>query len=85
MNGFKVSIPVAHVFDVDPRTGFMAPHPPIARLPEIWEPWEELLSAAIDVKVQIGDKVGLTEEEAETSRVWRNMVRQVRLAPYFFG
>ncbi|KAF8150198.1 Indoleamine 2,3-dioxygenase [Crassisporium funariophilum] len=72
----KTSIPVAHVFDVDQRTGFMAPEPPLSRLPDFWEAWEANLDAAVESKIQLGDKVGLTDAEATASRVWRERVSQ---------
>lgn len=34
----------AHDFDVDTRTGFMPPQPPLTRLPPQWELWELALS-----------------------------------------
>lgn len=76
---FKTSIPVTHVFDVDQRTGFMAPEPPISRLPDTWNLWESALDNAIEAKIQLGDKVGLTASEAAASSIWRTSVRQVRL------
>ncbi|KAE9410171.1 Indoleamine 2,3-dioxygenase [Gymnopus androsaceus JB14] len=36
----------AHDFDVDPRTGFMPPQPPVERLPNDYSQWEELLQDA---------------------------------------
>lgn len=73
-------IPLTQDFDVDNQTGFMPPRLPIVRLPGMWEPWESILDAAIDTKLQLGDKIGLTEVEAEVSRDWRAKVRQVRTA-----
>ncbi len=73
------SIPITRDFDVDNRTGFIAPRLPIVRLPRIWEPWESILDAAIDAQLQLGDKVGLTGVEAEVSREWRAKVRKVRV------
>lgn len=68
----------AHDFDVDTRTGFMPPQQPLLRLPSDWELWEVTLDRAIASKLQLGSKVGLTEEEAETSERWRVQVREVR-------
>ncbi|KAJ3488164.1 hypothetical protein NLJ89_g11645 [Agrocybe chaxingu] len=73
----KAPLPVVHVFDVDQRTGFMAPHPPPARLPEAWETWEAMLDAAVEAKLQIGDKVGLTVQEVAASKEWRIRAREV--------
>ena len=46
----------AHDFDVDTRTGFMPPQPPLTRLPSAWEPWESTLENAIVSKLQHADK-----------------------------
>ncbi|TFK49791.1 hypothetical protein OE88DRAFT_1662460 [Heliocybe sulcata] len=37
-----ISTLAAADFDVDNRTGFMPPQPPLARLPEEWEEWESV-------------------------------------------
>ncbi|TFK27856.1 Indoleamine 2,3-dioxygenase [Coprinopsis marcescibilis] len=74
-------LPVGHVFDVDPRTGFMAPQPPISRLPAQWEQWEAALDAANDAKVQCGDKLGLTELEAQQSEAWRAQIQMLPVLP----
>ncbi|KAJ2917531.1 hypothetical protein MD484_g2861, partial [Candolleomyces efflorescens] len=68
----------AHDFDVDTRTGFMPPQQPLLRLPDEWELWEDTLDRAIASKLQLGSKVGLTEEEREISERWRARVREVR-------
>ncbi|PPR01838.1 hypothetical protein CVT24_001726 [Panaeolus cyanescens] len=77
LEALKTAIPVAHVFDVDQRTGFMAPEPPLARLPDPWELWEQMLDEAVSSRLQLGDKLGLTPEEAETSRLWREKVAKM--------
>jgi indoleamine 2,3-dioxygenase len=69
---------MGRVFDIDQRTGFMAPDPPLDRLPQLWEPWEVLLDTAVESKLQIGDKIGISEEERVVSRRWREAVRAVR-------
>lgn len=74
----SIRFPVAHIFDVDQRTGFMPPQPPLRRLPEKWEAWEVALDSAVEAKLQLGDKVGLTEAEAAASKQWRESVRKVR-------
>ena len=71
-------VSVAEVFDIDQHTGFMAPDPPPDRLPQHWEDWETLLDTAVDNKLQIGDKLDLSEEERATSKRWRETVRAVR-------
>lgn len=65
----------AHDFDVDTRTGFMPPDPPISRLPIEWEPWETILDQAMTIKLQLAVKPGLTEEEIAHSASWRAIVR----------
>lgn len=67
----------AHDFDIDTRTGFMPPDPPLSRLPEQWELWETTLEAAMQAKLQLAIKPGLTTEEIETSESWRHRVKQV--------
>jgi len=68
----------AHDFDVDTRTGFMPPDPPLARLPSQWEPWEQLLDDAQLHRLQLGSKIDITEEEKSRSEWWRAHVSQVR-------
>lgn len=65
----------AHDFDVDTRTGFMPPDPPINRLPIEWEPWEVILEHALSSKLQLAVKSVLTEEEIAHSSSWRESVR----------
>ncbi|KAI0760979.1 tryptophan 2,3-dioxygenase [Trametes elegans] len=67
----------AHDFDVDTRTGFMPPEPPLTRLPRAWEPWEVALADAIDTKLQLADKPGLSDGEKAESERWRNRVREL--------
>ncbi|GLB40733.1 putative indoleamine 2,3-dioxygenase [Lyophyllum shimeji] len=69
----------AHVFDVDPQSGFMPPEEPLSRLPGPWEPWEAILDDAIAAKLQLGDKPVLSEKEKATSEAWRARVRQLPL------
>jgi indoleamine 2,3-dioxygenase len=74
----------AHDFDVDTRTGFMPPQPPLARLPIEWQLWEELLDEAMKQQLQLGTKEGLSEEDKTRSRVWRASVIKVRMIPHSF-
>jgi len=67
----------AKVFDIDQRTGFMASDPPLDRLPQPCEAWEVVLDAAIESKLQVGDKLGLTDDEKAMSERWRDRVRAV--------
>ncbi|RPD59702.1 Indoleamine 2,3-dioxygenase [Lentinus tigrinus ALCF2SS1-6] len=71
----------AHDFDVDTRTGFMPPQPPLARLPPAWEPWEAALEDAIQSKLQLADKPDLSPAEQEKSERWRNSVRELPILP----
>ena len=68
----------AHDFDVDTRTGFMPPQPPLDRLPSAWEPWEAALEDAIMSKLQLADKPDLSRDDEERSERWRSTVREVR-------
>lgn len=72
----------AHDFDVDTRTGFMPPDPPLVRLRAQWEPWEQLLDDAQLYRLQLGSKVGITEEEKARSELWRGRVSQVGYSLY---
>ena len=74
----------AHDFDVDTRTGFMPPSPPLARLPSQWEPWEELLDDAQSYRLQLGQKINITDEEKARSESWRARVAQVRLVAHAY-
>jgi indoleamine 2,3-dioxygenase len=67
----------AHDFDVDTRTGFLPPQPPLARLPVDWEPWEAALNDALQRKLQLGDKADISTAEIESSASWRISVSQV--------
>ncbi|KAF8635062.1 hypothetical protein AX15_000554 [Amanita polypyramis BW_CC] len=65
------------VFEVDSLTGFMAHRPPPARLPVEWEVWEVTLDEAVRVKIQLGNKSGLTSEEKTRAEVWRASVQRI--------
>ncbi|RDX56973.1 tryptophan 2,3-dioxygenase [Lentinus brumalis] len=71
----------AHDFDVDTRTGFMPPQPPLTRLPPAWEPWEDALEDAIQSKLQLADKPDLSPAEQGKSERWRNSVRELPILP----
>jgi indoleamine 2,3-dioxygenase len=77
-NSLAKIVTVAEVFDIHQHTGFMAPDPPLHRLPHHWEAWEILLDSAVENRLQVGDKLGLSEEEITISRRWRETVRAVR-------
>lgn len=67
----------AHDFDVDTRTGFMPPQPPLTRLPPEWEAWEVVLDDAVASRLQLGDKRDLSEVDQAISDRWRARVREV--------
>ncbi|KAI0649533.1 tryptophan 2,3-dioxygenase [Trametes meyenii] len=71
----------AHDFDVDTRTGFMPPEPPLTRLPSAWESWEAILGDAIQSKLQLADKPDLSDGEKDESERWRNRVRELPILP----
>ncbi|KAI0783998.1 tryptophan 2,3-dioxygenase [Irpex lacteus] len=71
----------AHDFDVDNRTGFMPPQPPLTRLPESWSPWEEALDDAVANKLQLGDKPDLSDADRSRSEEWRARVRALPILP----
>lgn len=67
-------------YNIDRVTGFMMPRPR-PRLPTPWDCWEDMLDAARQANLQVGDKIGLTPDEANASSAWRDTVCQVR-TPY---
>ncbi|KAG6873477.1 hypothetical protein C0995_015180 [Termitomyces sp. Mi166 len=69
----------AHDFDVDTRTGFMPPQPPLARLPPTWEAWECTLYEAQRLKLQLGDTPEPPEHERAKSESWRSQVRNLEI------
>ncbi|KAG0706715.1 Indoleamine 2,3-dioxygenase [Suillus ampliporus] len=71
----------AHDFDLDTRTGFMPPDPPLSRLPEQWELWETALDAAMHTKLQLAIKPNLTTEEEKSSESWREHIQQLPVIP----
>ncbi|KAF8998507.1 Indoleamine 2,3-dioxygenase [Cyathus striatus] len=69
----------AHDFDVDNRTGFMPPQPPVARLSSEWEVWEDLLDDGTGGKLVLGDRA--TEEELKKGEEWRRRVENMPILP----
>ncbi|KAG8841773.1 hypothetical protein FRB91_004699, partial [Serendipita sp. 411] len=61
----------AHDFDVDVRSGFMPPEPPVSRLPSEWQEWEVVLQDAIDARLRLGDSPVIRPEETDRSALWR--------------
>ena len=66
----------AHDFDVDTRSGFMPPQPPVSCLPHFWSQWEIILDDAISDGLQ-PDKVSLSDCERRKGEAWRHRVRKV--------
>lgn len=75
----------AHDFDVDNRTGFMPPRPPLRRLPPQWELWESLLDRAKSEQIQLGNKPDLTDQAKAASEKWRGDVRTMPVLPTVAG
>jgi len=78
----------AHDFDVDNRTGFLPPQPPLRRLPSAWDNWEISLEQAISQRLQLAEHVeGLDHShmllEMNKSKSWRYNVAQVYPIPNF--
>ncbi|KAF7972437.1 hypothetical protein HWV62_18012 [Athelia sp. TMB] len=71
----------AHDFDVDTRTGFLPPQVPLTRLPVRWERWEEILDDAGRRRLQLGDKVGISAAEQESSATWRASISSLPVLP----
>ncbi|KAL5483228.1 hypothetical protein ACEPAI_8458 [Sanghuangporus weigelae] len=71
----------AHDFDIDARTGFMPPQPPLSRLPEQWEAWERILDEAIERRLKLGAAQDLTPADEATSDDWRQRVRELPILP----
>lgn len=74
----------AHDFDVDGRTGFMPPQPPLARLPVLWEIWESQLDVALSQGLQLAERVERLDTaqrtaETEKSKSWRSCIAEVSL------
>lgn len=67
----------AHDFDVDARSGFMPPTPPVERLPSEWEEWEQVLDDAMDANLRVGDSPDVTPDETQRSQLWRERVAGV--------
>ena len=68
----------AHDFDVDNRTGFMPPDPPLARLPSEWETWEAILDSALTKRLKLYNGPSASDGDRAESAAWREGVREVR-------
>ena len=67
----------AHDFDVDNRTGFMPPEPPLVRLPSEWETWEATLDFALTKRLKLGSGPTTTDDDRAESAAWREVVYEV--------
>jgi len=68
----------AHDFDVDNRTGFMPPEPPVTRLPEEYDAWELVLEEASQ-RLKLGTREDLTDDDRAVSSRWRAQVESVSI------
>lgn len=75
----------AHDFDVDVRTGFMPPQPPLGHMPRKWELWEHTLQDALSRKLKLGHSKDLTEADKLESEQWRHRVQLVSPQFVFFS
>ena len=71
----------AHDFDVDNRTGFMPPEPPLTRLPSQWETWEAVLDSALTRRLKLYNGPATSDNDRAESAAWREVVRQVSKNP----
>lgn len=82
-NALSAGIPdtstlAAHDYDVDTRTGFMPPEPPLARLPAQWEEWEALLDSAFSPhRLRHANTPDLSDDDRANSERWRACMRAV--------
>ena len=67
----------AHDFDVDNRTGFMPPDPPLTRLPSEWETWEAILDSALTKRLKLYNDPTTSDDHRAESASWRDDVREV--------
>jgi len=67
----------AHDFDVDNRTGFMPPQPPLTRLPSEWETWEAILDVALTKRLKLPNDPTITNDDRAESTAWREDVCKV--------
>ena len=62
-------------FDVNVKTGFLPPQPPLIRLtPHIWE---QTLDNASSLQLKLGERIDLTEKDHMYSATWRRDVEEV--------
>ena len=71
----------AQNFDIDDRTGFMPPKPPLARLSSEWETWEATLDSALTKRLKLYNGPTTTGDDRNESAAWREGVREVGRIP----
>ena len=71
----------AHDFDVDNRTGFMPPEPPLTRLPGEWETWEAVLDSALTKRLKLYSDPATSDDDRAESTAWREDVHKVGRIP----
>lgn len=74
---FKVAVDTSTLaaadFDVDVRSGFLPPEPPVSRLPDGYAPWEDLFDWAKKMPLRLAGQLGTPKEQE--ARAWRAAVR----------
>ena len=83
-HAFDTTTLAAHDFDVDARTGFMPPDPPVARLPADWAPWEHALERAVGARLRVADSADsdISASDLERASQWHDFLRQVSEFPF---
>jgi hypothetical protein len=74
---FDLSHFASSAFELDAKTAFMPPEPPLARLDGEYELWENLLDAASEYFTCPGDEKFVPESQVTLSASWRRAVREV--------
>ena len=69
-------------FDVNVKTGFLPPQPPLIRLTPQYEIWEQTLDDASSLQLKLGERNDLTEKDRMESATWRRVVEEVNNAQY---
>ncbi|KAG8713317.1 hypothetical protein FRC08_013409 [Ceratobasidium sp. 394] len=71
---FDISHFASSVFELDAKTAFMPPEPPLARLDGEYELWERLLDAASEHFTCPGDEANVPESQVKFGESWRRTV-----------
>ena len=67
-------------FEVNVKTGFLPPQPPLTRLTPQYEIWEQTLDKASSLQLKLGERNDLTEKDRMESATWRRDVEEVNNA-----